>query len=361
MVKPSFTQGSNKMADMARMCQAIETATQMEAGKPVSPKARAQATEVLLELLYTMTGMGANISHALVVLCRSSKDVVEQAELFGEFVAAGERGQLVLDQLTEQTLPEPIRAYFRADELTSLQESLTQPPHERLAVIAEMLDHEQSQTSSPPPTRPEEPTERPEEHAPQPRPPTIESKDEDRDSSGTGPDPEKPISSVGQNSVPQAVETAVALRDSNMLEEARLDAALSVGKSAVPELAGMLQASPNDQEFACAALVHLGRTNEAAARSVLNHMRQLESDPNLRPIAELIRSQVEDDSNQTADLAARHRAKDAKIADGWLRRAIDNCDRPNILKAAAGRDVLAIPLALKRLVAMRASRRGRLE
>jgi len=74
----------------------------------------------------------------------------------------------------------------------------------------------------------------------------------------------------------------------------------------------------------------------------------------MRSIAEFIRRTVDRTSSDMEEaLRARERAKGAEVPDGWLRSSLKDCDAPNILKAAVGREVLVIPMAMRCLVERR--------
>ncbi len=316
MVKPGYAQAPDAPT-RGELRQASEVVDQVRAGSAVGSDLLNRAGQALVGALWQ--GQGAQTAAAqsgLAELIISSGDAAGRARLLGEVVAAGAVGQPVLDALVGQPGGPTSVAGLSAEQIGQLRQALTQSPGDRLETVVDMMQAERSAPTADRPT--DEPVEQP------------------RDDALVGPDPES------------------ILRNRNADPSDRFDAAMAMGSAAIPLLGVMLRDDRIEREVAAAALAQLG-INRQTARAVHDQIKQLEGDPETRPAAEHIRRGVEGGDNAWA-ANQRHLTDQANIGDGWLGRAIDACDRPSILRAAAGREVCAISLAVRRLASMRASR-----
>jgi hypothetical protein len=133
---------------------------------------------------------------------------------------------------------------------------------------------------------------------------------------------------------------------------------MQLGRRAVPVLGEMLVRDDGQREFALATLVDLGGKNESA-RAVHLEMQRIEmiDGGGGRRAAELVRHSIENrDGGALFDARARERLRGAEVSDGWLKSTIDLCDKPSILRAAGGRETLAVALAVRKLHELRAAR-----
>jgi hypothetical protein len=174
--------------------------------------------------------------------------------------------------------------------------------------------------------------------------------------SGPGPDVETPMSNTTSPQTTVRRDPKTALVDKSLDASLRVEAAIALGQDGLAHLGSMLREGGNEREVAFVALGQLAE-DPRLARQIHNQMKLLESEPDVRRTAECIRRGIESGSGGWAG-NQRHLGDQARIGDGWLSRAIASCDRPGILQAAAGREVYAIPLALRQLAKLRSRRLG---
>ena len=336
MTKPGFSQSTTGGADAARVARAVEVAQRVGRGEAVAPQAVAQSRDALLDALWSGRAAAAPAQQGLVALCQAAGSAEERGELLGELVAAGEHARPILAQLVGSAAGAAVGGLLSADEWRSLTEGLSLPAAERLGRIGAMLSREAPAAAS---STPADSARAPQEQALEPRAtPAADIRADGRATTEGGPD--------GRGAGTQASEAAA--------EGARLDAVVAQGPAAIPGLVRQLGGGEGEREFAALALVRLGR-NPQAGRAVYSEMRRLEGDPALRPTAEFVRGQLD---RGGGDAVARHRARNAGIGSGMLMRALAACDAPCLLRAATGRETIAIPLALGHLVALRGRQRG---
>lgn len=330
-MKPGYSETLDSSTYQQALRQAGTAVENLAAGKDVAPEMVSQTRETLIDMLWVGAPATAP-SNGLVTLYAYAKDGADGAELIGELAAAGPRAKEALTMIGQL---EP-SSTITSEEIRELTDHLHLSLENRLKLIADWLAEQWQRKDSP--------TDQPVPFSPVeaygaailPRQQfelvTESSKDKD----------------TGDDRPPEAI-----LNDPTLPQEQRLKAAIDLGPNAVPHLAKLLSNSdPIQREFAAIALNHLGRT-DAAAFAVHEVARRAELDPALRLVGEHIRMTVEG-RDQGDNPRARQGAKAASIGDKWLRSALDRCDAPSILKAAAGREMLALRLTARRLHELRA-------
>lgn len=348
MVKPGATDTRDLSNDLATLRHAQSIVQDVMDGKRIRPEMIDQARETFIEMIWNGQPTTESASRrGLLILYAKSPDPSDKAELIGELFAAGKRGQSILEEI----LRVDSSTKLTADELQALRNSMHLPLQDRLKLVLRLMSEEmavQGRTDG---------SNLPDNDLPfgsdkailPPRLDTL--KDEEiTDSAGGPPDDLETLT--------QTKEGAKAiLMDPGRSFEVRHKAAMALGREAVPFLGQqLLNENATQREFAVAALINLGKTRDAA-RTVHETMQRYETVLDTRRAAEFVQKTMESEiRGENYDPLARERAKSAGIADGWLRRSMADCDSPNILKAAAGREAIAIPMGIRLLHEMRTAR-----
>lgn len=320
-------------ADHARLRQALDVARDLQHGESVAPELVERSRQTLVDAVWSGDSATRNTADAgLQVIYDRSAEPADRAELLGELVAVGHLAKGLFQRLTHRGGSLPLsRAEWRW-----LADCLKQPLVERLSGVAEMLEKEGNDERSAPVAPAQSPKQSPDQESAYDRRLSM-----------------KPVDRHGQ-AVAAADPRFDRLADPAEPEERRLDAALAMGPAAVPLLLRLL--GGEQHEFATVSLCHLGTTAEAR-QAVHDAAGRLAFDPSLRPTAEMIRASVEHrEAGGASQGAGRRQVRDAAIGDSWLLRALSSCDSPNIMRASVGREVVAIPLAMRQLVAVRLRR-----
>jgi hypothetical protein len=314
---------------------ADETARNLAAGKAVSTEARARARDAFLDQLWRNSpGTQEAAQRGLLEIYEHSHNEQERSGLIGELVAAGNPAKELLEKIVKT---EPSLAW--------LLPLLPLPLSEKLTRIAYFLASEagevpgESDPGSDSPTAPSSNFprvvfDRPEE--------SQHDKKPDRDDGGP---------KIGDG--PPELERT--LLNPDLDQPTRLDAAMRMGDASVPVLASLLtHPDEGEREFAMVAMSHLGKA-DATWRQVHTALQRFEMQTGHRRFAESILEGIEAARHpEAAETGARKRPKSAAGApDGWLRRALRDCDAPSILQASAGREAFAITLAVKRYAELR--------
>jgi hypothetical protein len=321
--------------DRNALRDADEITRNLAAGKPVSVDALARARDAYLDQLWKSSpGTHEAAQRGLLQIYENTRDEQERSTLIGDLVAAGVPAQATLEKI----LPaDPKLAWLLSILPLPLSEKLT-----RIVSFLASEAGERSQESDPGSDDPVAP------HS-DPRWVQYGRTEESQDDKTSGRADAGPKVDDG----PPELESIV--RDPVLDQATRLDAAMTMGASAVPILASLLaHADPGEREFAMVAMTHLGKT-DAAWRSVRMTLQSLELQPRHRGSAELVRQGIEAARHPDgAEAGPRRRQKDAASApDGWLRRALRDCDAPSILQASAGREAFAITLVMRRYAEIR--------
>jgi len=336
MVKPGYTDSRDSSTDLSALYTARAVLDDLAGGKSVSQDALDQAREIYVEFLWEKGSVAdKTIRDGLLSLYEHEKDPAGKSFIIGELVAAGPRGTAVLEEIMRKESSTELTP----EELRLLRELQDKPPAQRLEKIAALLEEEAKRNVPP--------------EAPEPF-----GDDYPRDDRLILMPQREPIyikedTPIG-GAPPELGGAENDLSNPNLPPEQRLQVAEELGTGAVPILSKMLLGNdPKEKEFAGVALIHLSKGS--AKRLVHESMRRLEVQPQARRSAEHVRHQVENSGDAVdADMHARSRAKSGGNYDGWLRRAFSQCDAPSILKAAAGREVLAIPIGIRQIHEMRA-------
>jgi hypothetical protein len=401
MVKPGFTNAGADLGDRSDLRYAAAVAADLADGKAVAPEGAARAAQLLLGQL----GQSA-ARDGLVTIYVARANPEEQAELLGQIASAGgEHARRMLERLVRDASDSAPLRLLTAAELAALLEALSRPPEERLLLIAGWLsppspkekddsvpaepprrrdrsrdkgaggrpddgkaqpksktkDGEQNERevpardpgvadAAPPLSAPARP--HPEQYADRPRRTTLD--DRRHQPRGDGDPPPDDNHPQGDNSPRGGNPLPDVLADRYHPEATRLNAALNLGRSAIPALLDLIKSQDGAQrEFAVVALVHLGRT-PAAAKAVYDAARHLEFDREYRPLGEFVRKGIEGGTSAgREDRGGRQQPQAPRFEGGWLSRALASCDAPSILQAAAGREAQVIPLVLRQIVAGR--------
>jgi hypothetical protein len=335
MVKPGFTDGRDYSNDSAALGRADAILDELARDGPVAPAKVADARDTLLDVLWRGGSRGRGTAErGLLTLYAKTDDPGDRAQMIGEFYAAGPRGESLLDEVLRGA---PSTNVSR-QELEALRDGAKLPIADRLKFIVAALEAE---------------GERKEGRGRTPR--------------GADPPPEAAIVPTNERSgragrtfssgsaPPDRKEALADLEDPKVPTERRHERARELGRDAVQTLGAMLVRGGADGEFALAALVDLGR-QRATARAVDLEMRNIEArDGGGRRAAELVRHAIDRGNNDGFDDRARDRIRGANVSDRWLRSALESCDSRSILRAAAGREPLAIALGARVLHELRAA------
>jgi hypothetical protein len=337
MGKAGITQVPDTAAGNMAMDRARGVVDDLVGGRSVPAARVTEARDALIGGLARGPAAAAEARRGLVAIYERSADGADAAQTVGELYGAGSRGRAALQEI----LDSDARSALTRDDLRDLEASADRPVGERLALLLDKLDdasrHHPSRGGGP----------RPDAHEVPVADAATLPKEDRANRAGRVVD--------RQDDPPDGSLDDV--RNTRLAPELRQSRALSAGRAAVPVLGGILRGkSDPEREFAVATLIHLGRT-KGAAREVYQEMQRVEmSDPAARRAAELVRNAIDPrgGGGEAADLHARDRVRIASVHDGWLRAALESCDRPSILRAAAGREVLAISLGARRLHQLRA-------
>lgn len=356
MVKPGYSQTTDIGVADAQFRRAADVVEQLQGGAQVAPQAVAQAGHALVDSLWR--GQAVHLAAAqdgLSLLIPRMSDVGDQAQALGEVIAAGTNARPVLDGLAARGADAVSVAGLSPLEMQSLKDQLASPPQELLATIADLLQAEAPASSQAPASRAPAANPAPRAEALPPRQFSMEDAvEEDPSPSGTGPDGDGPASIMSAPQGAPSGDSMDVLMDGSVDSSVRVNAAMAMGSMAIAPLVRMLRGNNGDEkELAFVALTRLG-ADAGTEREVRDQMRVLEGEPDARPTAECIRRGIESGGAWSGQ--QRHLAEQANVSDGWLSRAIASCDRPGILSAAAGREVYAIPLALRQVASLRSKR-----
>jgi len=323
----SLSQAFGVMADLAR-------------GNTVSAEALDQAKHALLDSLASQPVTDTAISQqGLVTLFAASPNAADRAELIGNLVAVGAKAAPVLDVILRLNLPTGLTT----QEIDFIKEHLQMSPKELLQAFSHWLEEAQkagAQSSAPRQRQgtgdKDYPLSNDDRKGVLPK---KESDDEEEKN-------EQPDPALG----PPELEKQI--RDPTLGQQERIHASLELGESAIRPLVNLLHSdNPDEQRFASLALYELGGRSETA-RAVYEAMRHLESTREFRDLAREIRRYIEDQATDSGS-GGRQRPYNSPVVDGWLRNAIDRCDAPGIMRAAAGRETLALSLVTRRLCELR--------
>lgn len=335
MVKPNPVHEADNLIDPAAVLHAADVASQLAHGGPAADASVAHARAVLFYSLWEGGQRATGVLHrGLSEMYVGASSAEDQAELIGEFVAAGDLSTIIMNQIAQTHDAQEVAEFLSASDMDTLSASLEKSVYERLATILSLFSEHGHSNGDPIPIHYAE-----DDHLAVTR---------QRFSGGGARSDEKNINGDGGDGDIPAPD--ISLRDTSIPEEIRFSVALARGEVAIPELADMLCSDLVNREFACETLIALG--NEGGeARTVYNHVRLLDVDPDAREAARFVRDGVSSHDLETpGNLRARQHAGSGAIGDGWLHRALEACDVPSVLRASAGRELVAIPLAVRQLV-----------
>lgn len=311
-------------------------------GKPVAREAVDEAKETLIEQLWSNKASTAGQArHGLSVLYANAANASDKGELIGELIAAGIPAKQTLNDILNFDTANGLDR----GEIDSIINSLNEPVKDRFASVVSLYVNslEPSGTGNGGSQDGDGPGGRfpvrsaPLPQIPEPKGNSVEGRRETPD--GDGPIPDE-----------------ASITNSDLSMETRLDNALKIGSDAVPILIKLLQ-NPNraEQEFAYVTLYHLGQT-DGAGTDVYHRAHRLEGDLEYKDIASQIRRSVKGAGGaDDQDFHSRDRAKRANVPDRWMQSAFASGDAPSILRAAAGREILAIPMLVSDMVKRRRS------
>jgi hypothetical protein len=313
-------------------------------GNAVNAAVLNEAKHTLLDSLASQPAADSAITkEGLVGLFTASPKETDKAELIGDLVGLGVKAAPVLDVIFGLKPPD----WLMKEEINFIKDHLQMPPKEMLQAFTQWLTAAAQKAGDP--------------RAPSSREGRSEDKsdfplgNDDRkgvlskeESDEEGEEGEQPDLALG----PPDTEAEKQLNDASLRQDERLELALQLGEQAIRPLVGALTGNdPAQQRFAFLALNELGGHSQTA-RAVYEEMRHLESNPNSRNLAREILRNIQGQGTR-AGSGARQRAHSAPVVDGWLRNAIDQCDAPNIMRAAIGHELFALPLVVRRLCELR--------
>jgi hypothetical protein len=328
----------DRSGESARIHDAEATAGDLMRGKSVAPAALTRAADAFLAQLHGGPPTAENrAAEGLSHLFEKTPDAVMRAGWLGELTAAGPRAIQAFDRISALEARAGLSDFLAPEEVSALRAALHRPSTERLELIAGWLQREASRESEPRSPVPLAPV----HHHEAALPPRRASADDIRS--------ENPPTGGGDG---PGEGPEVALDDPIAPEEVRLNEVLRLGPAAVPTLGKLMSNAPLQREFAAEALIHLGRSHDRqAAGHVEDLAKKMTFDHDLRPYAEMILSDLHGGPHKApAGPAPAHRGA---TADSWLSRVLDRCDSPSILKAAAGREAMAIRMSLRKLAVLR--------
>lgn len=320
-------------------------------GRAVPAEDVARAGAAFVDRLWADPRGEGRVREGLEILLDKSPDPTARAGLVGELIAAGPRAERLLDRLTRSQGREALREFLDPAEIDALHELSRRSPAERLARVAAMLGDESTNDGHRHPVPPRDGPDREPAALPE-RKVAVAAR---REVAAGGPDPDGDSDGDANDGREAVANPAARLGDMSQPEEARVREALRLGKAAIRSLADLAR-DPAHREVAEAALVALGRDPELA-HDVRESAIRMEQDPDTRVLGEFIRRTVE--GTLMDDPAGRHLSRRAGVGEGWLNRALSNCDPPSILMAGAGREEMVIPMAFRRLAEMRLRRVAR--
>lgn len=134
----------------------------------------------------------------------------------------------------------------------------------------------------------------------------------------------------------------------------QLGIALELQELGVPALLGLARSgNPGYQEVAYAGYTRWGR-DQGRGQDAIRDAIALEGNPSTRRLGESIRAAVQgDEFGPSRGAEGKGRWSDGPVSTNWLDAAFQSADSPSILAAAAGREVYAIPVAMRRLWKLR--------
>jgi hypothetical protein len=335
MARPGFSQITNFNPNQAQLKQASNVVDYLVDGKFVEPEVIKQSTETLLESLCSNTlNVVKTAQSNLPQLIKSLTNANDQAEIIGALVAVGKPAQPILEQLSDLKQSLPVNNLLNKDEMKSLINCLPDTLQERLKAVIEMLQKEASEN-------------------PLSKAIPLSSL-------------LFPVAGVAiKNDLKEYLVENDSVMDIDIKHNKDTDPSpdkYDLTNNSIPMLVDMLYGNSNDKEFAAVALIHLGRTPEAR-NEVYDEMLRLEMEPEIESITNFIRQGIDASWKSIKALIPKglYTSKKNTIGDGWLCRAIATCDSPNILKASAGREVIAMPLIIRQLVNVRSHHKQRLD
>jgi hypothetical protein len=341
MGKAAYTEGlgENVSTDVRSADAVID---QFARGDQVSPQSVLQAVHTLVDAFWAGRPTERdNAGRSLARFYESTTDDATRGEVLGELLGMGPRAGDLLASFV------PLSKFLNPEEAAQLLTLLSAPLAERLRVVADWLTNSSTEQKPQQDGRPvrDDPNDIDERRH------HLPARIKESDPIG-GPDP--PAGAGEDENSSLETELQKTVKDPDLSEHRRLQAARQLGAAAVPPLIELLRGGTLGQrEFAVAALADLGKTG-AAGRVVYQALRRLESDATVGGTAEAVRRGLEP-TNPNTDASLRNRLRTAPVSDGWLGRALSQSNPLNIMQAAAGRELLAIPRILGRLAQKRSA------
>jgi hypothetical protein len=346
MGQGSRTDSIGISTDHSPVRQTKDVIADLARGNPVDADTLAKTKQRLLDsLASTSIATSERSQQELVVVFASSPNEADRAEMIGRLVAVGYKAMRVLDLISRLGLP----AGFTSQELSYLKDHLDLSIRERLKVCSDWLAEESEKPDRQKDYPAREQNTRNERNYPITNDerkavfPKKESDDEKEEK--------------GQPAL-QGPPGLDEIMDPDSSRDVRMHAVRELGEAAIPALIALLGNSDSAQkQFASDALNELGSHSETA-RAVYEAARRLESNPDFRSVAREIRANIDGQRTGGSGSGRLHGAHNTPVVDRWLRNAIDRCDAPSIMKAANGRESLALPLVTSRICELRTKRRN---
>lgn len=335
-----------RTADSSEMIAAHLIVDHLENGQDVPARSLDFARQAMMRQMGKEGARDARgtLASDLRGLMNHDPSVEHRGQVLGSVLALGSQADGALEALLDTSRGDLFGGLFSALERIDLVTLAGRSMRERLAHVAQWLE---DSGANPEANSLDQNKKAPSKPVPQPARPVA-----DRPRS-TNPLDEQEIDHEQASAPPPPDEQLEAdLRNTSASEETRVSAALRLGPPALPILEAMV-ADPAQREVALSALVLLGGDG-AHARIVRDAAINLEvhHDPETKATGRMLR-----DTLDGVPPAPPDEGKDLPTAaGGWLHRSLELCSAPAILMASAGRESLAIPLTMRRLVEVRRAR-----
>ena len=256
------------------------------------------------------------------------QDGASKAEMLGWLLVAGAPSIELVRLISEGKEGALVRGILGGLELGDF---LDLPSGEKLERLVELIDDGE-------PNR-----------EPKPRPPVeelnsiiqrqIEICEDEDDASGDGGD--------GNDKKNRLIALGDMLVDEDVDPDARHAAAVELRQMGIPILLELARSdNPVAREHAFTGLVKMGR-DPNGFQDAMRDAITLESEKSTRNLGESVRACVQGgelDAAQNSDHWSQ-----GPVATSWLDAAFESADSPSILAAATGREVFAIPMAVRRI------------
>jgi hypothetical protein len=282
-------------------------------------------------------------SAALEILFDKCDSIDAKARIIGKLIAAGTASKPVFDNFSKDK--NALILFFDQKEIQDIEAHLSEPIEARLGVLTSILDKHGSNENSQPGDN---------------RMPGAESEEQNATLSSSSRRRKESADKKMTDSDPDALKAAIV--NSALPEMQRFAACKALGKESIPLLSGMIlkggSKNERDREFAKVALIQLSfDTDTGLTREIFKSLQNISCYPELSADSEFLLRNINKydagsgQTNQVPSHANDEKSEPQK--DGWMMRAIDTCDTPNILMSSIGRESITIPLVIKKIAELK--------